>query len=85
MTPYHNTQSNIRNALSDIVAILNKNQISITLPMTYDGLSDINIGTRLDFTDTSLISDITATMWVRSIQYDFDDDEITFSGEGSIS
>jgi|GEM_PF-2385215 len=80
--PYHDTRSNIKTALQNILLILNKDTGTIKLPIS----SSLPVpGTKLTFPDTSLVTDVSTYIRVRNLCFDFDNHEVVCSGEGVIS
>jgi hypothetical protein len=78
----HGTQSNIEAALSDIKTIVEKKQLAVPFPMTAEYVVDT--GNNITFVDNSLLGSTSASMYARSITYDFDKDEFLIDGEGEI-
>lgn len=81
-TEYHDTQSNIEDALDDILSIVNKAKCRLRVPL--EG-SLPKPGKKISWTDTSLGRDTSAYIRCRSIRYDFIKYEAVIEGEGEIS
>jgi hypothetical protein len=82
LTAYHDTQSNIEDALWDITGIVNQSRCTLKLPL--QGNLPLP-GERISWTDTSLASDLDAYIRGRTIQYNFDKEEIRIEGEGVLT
>ncbi|MDH5559408.1 MAG: hypothetical protein OEY59_00975 [Deltaproteobacteria bacterium] len=77
--PQEENNSLILGQLSDIAEILNRPEASLRLPFDY-GL--VKPGTRIDFLDNNLFQATTVYLHARTIQYDFDSEEVSVVGEG---
>ena len=82
MKAYHDTKSNVLDALTNILTVLNYTTAEIRMPIT-SSLPDP--GKKLTFSDTQLITDISTYIRARILSYDFNNEEIIISGEGVTS
>ncbi|MBW2606146.1 MAG: hypothetical protein JRD05_00775 [Deltaproteobacteria bacterium] len=79
---YHDTEANVNTALDNIIAIENKARCDLKIPL----LGSLPVpGKKISWTDTSLGVDTDMYIRARALRYDFDNEEITISGEGEIS
>lgn len=81
-TEYHTTQSNVEDALDDILTILNRTASTIPYPMTGTLPTP---GKKITYTDNKLAQDVTGWFRCRSLTYDFENDTIELTGEGDIT
>ena len=81
--PYDYTKSTVKATLQAILAYLNKPIVTISMPIY--GVTLPVPGEKFTVPDTALVADTVSEIYVRSIQYDFDNDEFIISGEGIIS
>lgn len=80
--PFHTTRSYVAAALQNILKVLNKNIVTLSIPIT----ATLPVpGKKFTATDNSLATATTAVVYVRDIVYNFGGDEIVVSGEGDIS
>jgi len=77
----HTVRANIETALTDIKTIAERLRVRINKPLT----TIPKIGQKITLTDESL--HVTATIWARvsALVLDFDNDQCTIEGEGTIS
>ena len=80
--PYQAAESNITAALTDIESFIHKSRCRLSIPLTGSLPSP---GKKLSWTDTALGQ--STDMWIRArtIQYNFDDEEVNIEGEGVIA
>lgn len=81
-TAYHTTQSNIEDALDDILTVANRTRSTIPYPM--EGTLPTP-GKKITYTDDKLAQDITGWLRCRDLTFDFAQDTLELSGEGAIS
>jgi len=81
--PYDYTKSTVKTRLQTLLSYLNKSIVTVTMPMYANALPVP--GEKITIPDTSLVVDTISEMFVRSIQYDFDNDEFVVIGDGIIS
>ena len=82
ITPYHDNKSNVLDALTNILTILNKSTAEIRMPITAT-LPDP--GKKFTFADSQLLVDMSTYIRSRILTYDFASEEIIIEGEGVIS
>ena len=82
ITPYHDTKSNVTAALTNILAIMNKDNATINMPILTT-LPDP--GKKLTFSDNVMPATMSTYIWARTLQFDFENDEVRISGEGVAS
>ena len=79
---YHDTQSNVEDALDDIIAVMNKPRCELRIPLL-GNLPDP--GEKISWTDSSLGQDTDAYIRCRTLRYDFQSEEVVVEGEGALS
>jgi len=79
--PFHDTRSNISTALQNILGIVNKDISEISIPL--DGNLPVP-GIRYTWPDTMLVTNSHTHINVRSMSYDFINEEVILSGEGTV-
>jgi len=80
--PYHDTRATIDARLAAILAYIHKPSANVRIPFA----GNIPLpGEAISFTDTSLGQDISVAIKSRTVQYNFNNEEVTIEGEGSIS
>lgn len=82
LTPYDYTKSTIKTRIEAIRTYKNRAIITASIPLW--GTTPPQPGEKITLPDTSLVADTESEFYVRSIQYDFDNDEFKMSGEGTI-
>ena len=80
---YHTTEANVNAAPDDIIALENAARSSINIPMIAGNF--VNLGEKINFTDTGNVANLTSWIRARNIRFDFMNDEINIEGEGAIS
>jgi hypothetical protein len=80
--PYHDTLANITAALTNILTVMNKDTATISLPITTSLPAP---GKKLTFSDNQMPQDMSTYIWARTLQFDFENDEVMISGEGVIT
>lgn len=83
ITPYDYTKATIKTRLETIRIYLNKPIVSLSMPIY--GTTLPLPGEKITLPDTSLVANTISEIYVRSIQYDFDNDEFQITGEGIVS
>ena len=82
ITPYHDTKATIDTQLAAIIEYIHKPQANVRIPFA----GNVPVpGEAISFTDTSLGSDIDVAIKSRTVQYDFNAEEVTIEGEGAIT
>ena len=80
--PYHDNKTNISTALQNILNIMNKDVGEVRVPIS----ENLPIpGQKFTWPDTSLQTDSTMYIRVRTLSYDFLNHEVIISGEGEMS
>ena len=82
LKPFHNVRVDIDTMLSNIITNIHKPRMRVPLPL----LGSLPVpGEKITLTDTSLRHSTTAVFHCRNITYDFTQDEIMVTGEGTIT
>ena len=82
VTPYDDNQTNIEAALADIIDILVKPRMILTIPFEGNIPSP---GEQITTIDESQGSILTAIFNARALTFDFDNEEIIIEGEGALT
>ncbi len=82
---YHNTESNATDALNDILAVLQKANATLNIPLGRLGSSLPKIGEALSWTDDDLYTGLDVTVRARKIVFNLLDGYCEITGEGGIS
>ena len=80
--PYHNAKSNVSAALQNILLVLSRDYVEITIPIS-DTLPEP--GKKLTFSDTQTVEDTNSWIRARTLSYKFESEEVTIGGEGVIA
>lgn len=82
LTAYHATAANIDDCLDNILAVLHKPRVRLKMPF----IGNLPVpGKKISWTDESLAVDTDFYIRTRSVQYNFDREEITIEGEGAVA
>lgn len=84
VSQYHDTEANVNTCLNDIMTIMNRPRVEISMPF----LGSIPTpGAERTWTDESQGQDLDATLYVRNITYEFnpDRDDIILKGDGVLA
>jgi hypothetical protein len=82
-TPYHSVEANVTPALKKIAEIYN-DKVQINLKIPFREPLPTTPGMRVQWTDTAQYADVSAYLRVRTVKYDYQNDEVTLIGEGMI-
>lgn len=83
VTPYHTTRGNIDSALTNILTVLHKPVVTVSMPLS-GGVLPVP-GQALTYTDESSVLPVTVSVRARNLRYDFLDETVTVEGEGAIT
>jgi len=82
LTPYHDVDSEVYTAISNIFTNIHKPRIRVAMPL----VGDLPVpGESITLTNVTTVRDLTITFRCRHLTYDFESNEIKVEGEGSIS
>jgi hypothetical protein len=82
IVPYHTDKAIIKTALQNILSVLTKDTVDMTLPI-FGALP--NPGQKITFTDDRMIQDTSAWFRVREVSPDYPNYKVMISGEGEVN